>query len=166
MLRELFTRGQESTALSRTSEAAAAPPAASESFRRKRSALVVDDDPDIPPMVELALTRYDFEIEGINDGASALVRLRSRDYDLVILDLGMAELDGFELLQAMKRQRRWRDVPVIVLTADNSEEALARSFGYGADDFVTKPLKPDELGIRAYRLVEPLSSHGIPRQRP
>jgi DNA-binding response OmpR family regulator len=144
MRREPVAGGQESAVLPRL-------PA--ETSRPKRSALVVDDDTDIPPLVELALSRYDFATEGVRDGAAALARLRSQVYDLVILDLGMAELDGFDVLHAMKRERRLREIPVIVLTADSSEQALARSFGYGADDFVTKPFKPNELGMRAYRLV-------------
>ncbi len=91
--------------------------------------------PKSPPLVGLALSRYDFQTEGVSDGAAALVRLHSRVYDLVILDLGMVVLDGFEVLHAMKRERSLREIPVIVLTADRSEQALARSFGYGADDF-------------------------------
>ena len=129
----------------------------SESFRPRGSALLVDDDPDISPLVELALAPYNLEIEGVGDGASALARLDARDYDLMILDLGMAELDGFAVLQAMKKETRWRRIPVIVLTANKSEEALARSFGCGADDFVVKPFQPNELGIRSHRLIRPLA---------
>jgi CheY-like chemotaxis protein len=124
----------------------------------KRSALVVDDDVEIPKLVELALLRFNFEVNAVSDGAAALARLRSQVHDLVILDLGMAEIDGFEVLQVMKGDRRLRRIPVIVLTADNSQQALARSFGYGADDFVAKPFELKELGMRAYRLVQPLSS--------
>jgi CheY-like chemotaxis protein len=162
MLRELFTHGQESAALSRLSEAAVAPPGPAESSHLRRTVLVVDDDPDIVPIVELALGHHNFETEGVTDGAAALARLRLRDYDLVVLDLGMAELDGFEVLQAIKKEM-WRETPVIVLTADHSDEALARSFGYGADDFVSKPFKPIELGIRAYRLMQPQPSPMIAR---
>lgn len=157
MLRKLFLGGQESAALSRLSEATTIPACLDESLRFKRSALIVDDDPDIPPIVRLALARFHFDMESAFDGASGLIRLRARDFDLVILDLGMADLDGFEVLQTMRKEKRWRNIPVIVLTGDDSDEALARSFGYGADDFVTKPFKPGELGIRAYRLVQPLS---------
>lgn len=95
MLDRLITLPQESPG----------PPGLSELAVRaipgKRSALVVDDDPDIAPIVELALARFGFEVSAVSDGASALVRLRSRVFDLVILDLGMAELDGFEVLKAM-----------------------------------------------------------------
>ena len=125
---------------------------------RKPSALVVDDDPDIPPLVELALGRYAITSDNVNDGSSAMARMRASNYDLVILDLGMAGLTGFDVLQALKLESRLRDIPVIVLTSNDSEEALARSFGYGADDFVLKPFKPTELGMRAYRLLYPLTA--------
>ena len=125
---------------------------------RKPSALVVDDDPDIPPLVELALGRYAITTDQVSDGFSAMARLRASNYDLVILDLGIAGLTGFDVLQALKLESRLRDIPVIVLTSNDSEEALARSFGYGADDFVLKPFKPTELGMRAYRLLYPLTA--------
>jgi DNA-binding response OmpR family regulator len=123
--------------------------------RLRRSVLVVDDDTNIPPVVQSALARYHFEIDSVYDGQSALLRLQSQLYDLVILDLGMAGLDGLEVMQTMKRKARLRKVPVMVLTSDDSEQALARSFGYGADDFVIKPFKLYDLGMRAYRLVHP-----------
>jgi DNA-binding response OmpR family regulator len=107
--------------------------------------------------VEHALARYDIKVEVRGDGTSALLRLLEGGVDLVILDLGMADVDGFEVLQAMKRRQQLRGIPVIVLTGNDSAEALARSFGYGADDFIAKPFKPFELGMRAYRLTQPRS---------
>src|ERR1700676_906907 len=125
---------------------------------RKPSALVVDDDPDIPPLVEHALGRYSLSTESVNDGASAMARLRASTYDLVILDLAMAGPHGFDILLSLKKETKLREIPVIVLTGNDSDEALARSFGYGADDFVLKPFKANELGMRAYRLLYPLTS--------
>jgi DNA-binding response OmpR family regulator len=123
---------------------------------RKPSALVVDDDPDIPPLVELALGRYAITSDSVNDGASAIARLRVASYDLIILDLGMAGPTGFDVLLSLKKTKL-RKIPVIVLTSNDTEEALARSFGYGADDFLLKPFKTNELGMRAYRLLYPLT---------
>lgn len=120
----------------------------------KPSALIVDDDPSIPPLVELALGRYDISSDSVNDGASAIERLHSRGYDLVILDLAMAGLTGFDVLLDLKKtETRLRGIPVIVLTGNDSDEAVARSFGYGADDVVVKPFSTNELGMRAYRLL-------------
>src|ERR1700687_3893008 len=71
---------------------------------RKPSALVVDDDPDIPPLVELALGHYAISTESVNDGASAMARLRASTYDLVVLDLAMAGPDGFDVLLSLKKE--------------------------------------------------------------
>jgi DNA-binding response OmpR family regulator len=149
---------QQAEMLSRLSEAASPILGWCKWKVRKLSALVVDDDPDIPPLVELALGRYTISSDNTRDGASAMARLRSGIYDLVILDLGLAGLTGFEVLQALKKESKLREIPVIVLTGNDSEEALARSFGYGADDFVLKPFKSNELGMRAYRLLYPLTA--------
>jgi two-component system phosphate regulon response regulator PhoB len=118
----------------------------------------VDDDPEILPLVKAALSRYAISCDGVNDGASAMEQLRSHSYDLVLLDLAMEGLAGFDVLLALKKDGRSRKIPVIVLTSNESDEALARSFGYGADDFVLKPFKAKELGMRAYRLLYPLTS--------
>jgi len=125
---------------------------------RKPSALVVDDDDEIPPLVKVALGRYAISSDGVTDGASAMKLLQAHSYDLVILDLAMAGPTGFDVLLAVKKDARLRQIPVIVLTGNDSDEALARSFGYGADDFVLKPFRPNELGMRAYRLLHPLPS--------
>ena len=129
-----------------------------ESRAQKPAALVVDDDPDVPPLVERALARFDIFSDSVDDGAKAIARLRALTYDLVILDLGMPEPNGFEVLQALKKESRLRRIPVLVLTGDNSNDALARSFGCGADDLVVKPFNASELGLRAYRLLHPLAN--------
>jgi len=65
--------------------------------------------------------------------------------------------DGFDGLLALKKDVERRKIPVIVLTGNGGDDALARSFGYGADDFIAKPFKANELGMRAYRLLYPLA---------
>lgn len=161
MLATLFDHLRESAELSRLSEAAFERLDLS-AARRKPVVLLVDDDPDVAPLVELALDRYGCCVKGVLDGASALEQLRLTTYDLVILDLGMDEMGGLDVLRAMKREPSWTNIPVLVLTSDNSEAALARSFGYGADDFVSKPFKDSELAMRAYRLVQPLRNAAQP----
>src|SRR6202140_605453 len=75
---------------------------------RKPSALVVDDDPDIPPLVELALGRYAISSDSVNDGASAIARLRVGSYDLIILDLAMGVPTGFDVLLSLKKETKLR----------------------------------------------------------
>jgi two-component system phosphate regulon response regulator PhoB len=158
MLQLHWPLSQKSEILSRLSNAVGPVLGCCKWRARKPSALVVDDDPDIPPLVELALGRYAISSENVNDGARAMAQLRTHNYDLVILDLAMDGPTGFDVLLAMKKEPRLRKIPVIVLTGNDSDEALARSFGYGADDFVVKPFKANELGMRAYRLLYPLIS--------
>lgn len=122
----------------------------------KPLALIVDDDPDVAPLVRFALGRYEISSEDVHEGAAALARLRERHYDLVILDLTMAGLNGFDVLRALKKEELLRAIPVIVLTSHSNDESLARSFGYGADDFVSKPFNPSDLAMRAYRLIYPM----------
>jgi two-component system phosphate regulon response regulator PhoB len=153
-----WSHSQQSAILSRLSNAAPPRLGWCKWRVRKPSALVVDDDPSIPPLVELALGRYDISSGSVNDGDSAIAQLRAVSYDLVILDLAMGGTTGFDVLLSLKKETRLREIPVIVLTGNNSDEALARSFGYGADDFVLKPFKANELGMRAYRLLYPLTS--------
>jgi CheY-like chemotaxis protein len=158
MPQPISTHSQQSAILSRLSNASNPILGWCKWRARKPSALVVDDDPDVPPLVELALGRYAISSDSVNDGASAIARLRVGSYDLVILDLAMGVPTGFDVLLSLKKETKLREIPVIVLTGNDSDEALARSFGYGADDFVLKPFKANELGMRAYRLLYPLTA--------
>lgn len=116
-------------------------------------ALVVDDDPDVPELVGLALAQFNIATDVAATGADALARLKRERYDLIILDLRMDEIGGFDILQALRRRPHQARTPVLVLTSDDSCDALARSFGYGADDLVTKPFDIRKLGLRASRLL-------------
>ena len=122
---------------------------------REHRVLVVDDDPDIPVLVQAAMAPYRIRTEAVQSGKDALSRVTAHNYALLILDLGMEDVNGLEVLRDLKRERRLRHLPVLILTGDHTNDALARSFGYGADDLVTKPFNRGELGIRAYRLIEP-----------
>ena len=115
--------------------------------------LLVDDDPDVAPLVEAALKPFQVEMDAVASGAEALALAQDSAYQLLVLDLALADVHGLELLQRLKAHSRLKHVRVLVLTANTSAEALARSFGYGADDFVRKPFDPQELGMRAFRLL-------------
>src|SRR6476661_6445590 len=107
MISELLRRnGQHSAELSRLAEAAFTAAELNLDSQPKRSVLVVDDDPDIHPLVAIALDRYDLAMKSAEDGATALLRLHAGKFNLIILDLGMAEVDGFAVLQVLKRDPR------------------------------------------------------------
>jgi two-component system cell cycle response regulator CtrA len=124
--------------------------------KREPWVLIADDDPNVGPLVSAALRPYDIHTETVAGGEDALNRLRLRKYDLVVLDLEMSDIHGFEVLRSLREIPRYRKpVPVLILTANSGHDALARSFGYGADEFVKKPFDLHELGVRAFRLIRP-----------
>lgn len=87
------------------------------------------------------------------DGEDALYRADSDLPDLVILDVSMPVLNGFEVLRTLKADRFHRDTPVLMLTASRSETDVRRAVSHGAADFITKPFRPDQLVRRVKRLL-------------
>ena len=123
--------------------------------------LVVDDDEDIRALLRLVLERAGYDVDEQTDGRSALRAFHMGRHDLVVLDVTMPDLDGWEVLD---RIRDLSEVPVLMLTARDSETDRVRGLRAGADDYVTKPFDRDELlarieGLlrRAPRAEEPVS---------
>ncbi|HEV8253022.1 MAG TPA: response regulator transcription factor [Candidatus Limnocylindria bacterium] len=107
--------------------------------------LVVDDEPKIVQLVRDYLERAGFTVSTARDGNEALMRARQERPDLIVLDLGLPELDGLEVT---RRLRRDSGVPIIMLTARHEETDKVVGLELGADDYVTKPFSPRELEAR------------------
>ncbi|HMJ00171.1 MAG TPA: response regulator transcription factor [Gaiellaceae bacterium] len=112
--------------------------------------LVVDDDEDIRALLRLVLERAGYEVDDQADGRAALRAFHKGNHDLVLLDVTMPDLDGWELLE---RIRDLSDVPVLMLTARDSESDRVRGLRGGADDYVTKPFDREELVARVEALL-------------
>ena len=112
--------------------------------------LVVDDDPDIRNLVRELLERQGYDVADAANGREGLRALYARTPDVVVLDVGMPELDGF---QTLERIRDLSDVPVIMLTARAAELEKVRGLKAGADDYVTKPFGRQELLARVEALL-------------
>ncbi len=112
---------------------------------RKHQILVVDDEPAIVRLVKSKLVADGYAVESANSGEMALEFLEDERPDLIILDVMMPGIDGYETL---RRIRGKTQIPVILLTARSGDADLSRGFHAGADDYVTKPFNPDELGLR------------------
>jgi DNA-binding response OmpR family regulator len=123
-----------------------------------RGVLVVDDDDDIRLLLEELLRGVGYAVQTARDGRAALRAFYEHPCDIVILDLSMPELDGFETLE---RLRDLSDVPVILLTARSGEIDKVRGFRAGADDYVVKPFGRQELLARIEALLRraPASTH-------
>ncbi len=114
-------------------------------MKRRQLILVVDDDIEMLEMLSRTLELEGFDVVTAAGGRSALAILEDSEPDLVILDIIMPELDGFQILDIM-RQRS--DVPVIMLTAKCETDSLRDALAMGADDYVKKPFRPRELLAR------------------
>lgn len=112
---------------------------------RKRLILVVDDEPAIVRLVRAKLQADGYAVIIANRGAEAIQLFDRERPDLVILDLMMPEMDGFETL---RRLHQFASTPVIMLTARGSDADKLRGFDSGVDDYITKPFNPDELSAR------------------
>lgn len=107
--------------------------------------MIVEDDEELVDFLKDYLEKDGYEVTGRADGKSALHLFRKRQFDLVILDLMLPEMDGYNVC---KRMRRESDTPIIMLTAKTTEEEKIKGLDIGADDYVTKPFDPGELLAR------------------
>jgi two-component system alkaline phosphatase synthesis response regulator PhoP len=124
--------------------------------RLMKKTLVVEDDPDIVELIAHYLQAEGLEVEATGDGRTALERLRGGGYQLVLLDLQLPGLDGLSLCAELRRDRRTRAVPVIMLTARGDEADRVVGLEVGADDYVVKPFSPKELVARVRALLRRL----------
>lgn len=114
-------------------------------MERKYKILAVDDEPHIRRLVQVNLERHGYEVVTAADGKDALEKVASEKPDLVVLDVMMPYMDGFEVLQALRKNPETRDLPVIMLTAKAQDADVFRGWQSGADLYLTKPFNPMEL---------------------
>jgi len=107
--------------------------------------LAVDDERHIVRLVQVNLERQGYEVVTANDGREALEKVESERPDLVVLDVMMPYMDGFEVLQNLRRNPSTRDIPVIMLTAKAQDADVFRGWQSGVDCYLTKPFNPMEL---------------------
>jgi two-component system alkaline phosphatase synthesis response regulator PhoP/two-component system response regulator VicR len=117
--------------------------------------LVVDDDPHVLRLVEINLKQIGCEVRTAPDGEEALLQITASRPDLVILDVMMPRLDGFETLKRLRSDSTYDDLPVIMLTARSQDEDVFEGYGRGAQWYLTKPFAPDELRSTVRRLLKP-----------
>ncbi|NEK86748.1 response regulator transcription factor [Blastococcus saxobsidens] len=115
-----------------------------------RSVLVIEDDARIRRMVQMTLTREGFEVAEVATGEDGLVRLAARPFDVVLLDLRLPGMNGFEVCREI---RRTSTTPVIMVTARSDSDDVVAGLEAGADDYVTKPFVPKELVARVRALT-------------
>lgn len=112
---------------------------------KMKKVLIIEDDQSIALLQRDYLEINDFEVEIESNGKIGLQKALSKEYDLIILDLMLPELNGFEIC---KKIRESKDIPILIVSAKTEDIDKIRGFGLGADDFIVKPFSPSELIAR------------------
>ncbi|HIV74915.1 MAG TPA: response regulator transcription factor [Candidatus Pseudogracilibacillus intestinigallinarum] len=107
--------------------------------------LVVDDEERIRRLIKMYLEREDFVVEEAENGVEALEKALENDYDCILLDIMMPEMDGIEVCEKLREEK---NTPIIMLTAKGEESNRVQGFEVGADDYIVKPFSPREVVLR------------------
>jgi DNA-binding response OmpR family regulator len=107
----------------------------------KKKVLIVEDEESLLKLESILLTSKGYEVKGVSNGQAALDAFAEERPDLVLLDIMLPEIDGFEVCRRIKENPETKDIPVVMLTAKKSREDMARGEKVGADWYITKPFK-------------------------
>lgn len=113
-----------------------------------KKVLMVEDEKNVILGVRTCLDAVGYQVEVVEDGEAALDAVRKEQPDLILLDLLIPKIDGFEVLKVLKGDPATSSIPIIVLTAKAEDEDRQRAMDLGADNYMTKPFKPQELWDR------------------
>jgi len=113
----------------------------------KKTILIVDDD-RMNLVTAQKFLMEEYKVIGVNSGKQAFKYLMKFRPDLILLDIFMPEIGGFEVMKLLQENKDWCKIPVIFLTADRKTETESKCFQMGAHDFITKPFEPDEVAAR------------------
>ncbi|HEY4689477.1 MAG TPA: response regulator [Anaerolineae bacterium] len=116
--------------------------------------LIIDDDPDALTLIGLTLERRGYSVVRASGGSEALTMIESDRPNLVLLDLMMPHMDGYEVCRRIKSDPRLADIPIVMLTAKAQMASQVEGYRVGADDYVTKPVHPDELAAHIQAVLE------------
>jgi putative two-component system response regulator len=120
---------------------------------KRPAVLVVDDEPSVTTLFARLLAREGYAVDVAHDGPSALIAVANHPPDIVLLDVKMSGLDGFEICRRLKRDPQTRLTPIVLVTGLNAREQRIEGLEAGADDFLTKPVDTHELLTRVRSLV-------------
>ncbi|MDI6873067.1 MAG: response regulator [Actinomycetota bacterium] len=110
-----------------------------------KKVLVIDDEPAIHKLLQTILEHEGFQIMGLEERKDTRETVARRRPDVIILDIMMPEVDGFQILKMLKEDEETRDIPVLVLTVRSLREDREMAMALGADLYMTKPFQPSEL---------------------
>ena len=120
--------------------------------------LCIEDEPDMIELIRLILSRHGFEVSGANGGVEGARKIREEMPDLVLLDIMMPDMDGWEVYQQIKADEKTKDIPVVVVTAkaQNIDKVLGLHIAK-VDDYISKPFTPDDLLESVKKVIDKVS---------
>ena len=127
---------------------------------KQKKILVVDDERHIVRLVQVNLERQGYQVVSAFDGREALKKVESERPDLIVLDVMMPHMDGFEVLKRLKSEDKTKDIPVVMLTAKAQDADVFRGWASGVDCYLTKPFNPIELLTFVKRIFESYDEAG------
>ena len=119
--------------------------------------LLIEDDPSTARAIELILTASSHNVFRADRGEEGIDLAKLYDYDLILLDLDLPDIHGMEVLRHLRRARV--DTPILILTGSDDTESKLRGFGFGADDYMTKPFNREELQARIQAIIRRSKGH-------
>jgi len=131
--------------------------------QKKRKVLVVDDDLAVNRLVQMNLAAEGFDVVSATDGLEALEVFDQEQPDLVILDIHMPKLTGWDVLWDLRNRPERSDVPVIMLTIEADGRSITKGWARGVDCYLPKPFDPAELTLMVKRLLEVADEYPFPR---
>lgn len=111
----------------------------------KKVVLIADDSPTIRKFVAFSLTMQGLEVISAVDGMEALEKIPEQKIDLLITDLNMPNMDGFELIKAVRQTDEYKDLPIIILSSLSSSEEIEKGMSCGANSYLVKPFDPKRI---------------------
>jgi two-component system sensor histidine kinase ChiS len=115
--------------------------------------LVVDDEPSICRLIKMSLAVEGYEVRTVNSGFEAMEELEKEKYALVLLDIMMPGMNGFEVCSAIRSKPEFKGMKIAFLTAMGNPGDAQRGFALGGDDYIIKPFDPEELLIKVQDLI-------------
>ncbi|MFO8125564.1 response regulator transcription factor CtrA [Yoonia sp.] len=119
--------------------------------------LLVEDDPTTSRSIELMLTHANLNVYATDMGEEGIDLAKLYDYDLILLDINLPDMNGHEVLRQLRLSRI--DTPILILSGDDGTESKLKGFGFGADDYLTKPFHREELVARIHAIIRRSKGH-------
>lgn len=119
--------------------------------------LLVEDDPTTSKSIELMLTHANLNVYATDLGEEGIDLAKLYDYDLILLDLNLPDMNGHEVLRQLRLSKV--DTPILILSGDDDTESKLKGFGFGADDYLTKPFHREELVARIHAIIRRSKGH-------